>query len=89
MGTGPELGFALGSVAGIAVWAVGTLAVKPRADRMTALGAEIAAAGGPPSPAQGAEMQKIGQALGTFGKVNVTLVTVSMVLMATARYWVW
>jgi uncharacterized membrane protein len=87
VGTGPGLGFALGSLAGVAMWLVGTLAVKPRAERMTALGAEIAAAGGPPSPPQAAEMQAIGQALGTLGKVNVALVSVSLILMATARYW--
>jgi hypothetical protein len=89
MSSGPGLGLALGSLAGIAVWIVGSFAVKPRAARMVALGQEIAAAGGPPTPAQGAEMQRIGQALGKLGMANVALVTVSMALMATARYWVW
>jgi uncharacterized membrane protein len=58
MNTGPGLGFTLGSIAGIAVYFVGLLGVNPRAVRMSKLGAEIQAVGGPPTPAQGAELHK-------------------------------
>lgn len=87
LSTGPGLGFALGSIVGILVYLVGMFGVNPRAIRMAKLGDEIKAAGGPPSAAQSAEMQKLDKEMSTFGLVDFILVAVSLALMATARYW--
>jgi len=51
------------------------------------LGAEIRAAGGAPTPAQGAELQKIDKEMSTLGYIDFVLVALSLALMATARYW--
>ena len=85
--TGPGLGFALGSLAGVVVYFVGLLGINPRAIRMSKLGAEIQAAGGPPTPQQGAELQKLDKEMSALGLVDFVLVIVSLGLMATARYW--
>lgn len=86
--TGPGLGFTLGSILGILVYLVGLFGVNPRAIRMAKLGDEIQAAGGPPTPEQSSEMQKLDKEMSTLGLVDFILVAVSLALMATARYWV-
>jgi uncharacterized membrane protein len=86
--TGPGLGFTLGSIAGIVVYFVGMLGVNPRALRLAKLGEEIQAAGGPPTPVQGAEMHKLDREMSALGLADFILVALSLALMATARYWI-
>lgn len=86
--TGPGLGFILGSVAGVVVYAIGMLGVNPRAKRMAEIGAAIQAAGGPPTPDQGAELQKLDKEMSTFSRIDFILVVLSLALMGTARYWI-
>lgn len=85
--TGPGLGFALGSLAGVVVYFIGMFGVNPRAKRIAQLGAQIQTAGGPPTPEQGAEMQKLDKELSRFGIMDFVLVALSLALMGTARYW--
>lgn len=85
--TGPGLGFALGSVAGIAVYFVGMFAVNPRAIRLAQIGEAVLATGGPPTPEQGAELQKLDKEMSTYSLIDFVLVALSLALMATARYW--
>lgn len=85
--TGPGLGFMLGSIVGILVYLVGMLGITPRAIRLAKLGDEIQAAGGPPTPAQSAEMQKLDKEMSVLGLIDFILVALSLALMATARYW--
>lgn len=63
--SGPGLGFTIGSITAIVVFGIGFFMIRPRAERLGALGRAIASAGGPPTIEQ----------------------TVSLVTMATARYW--
>lgn len=85
--TGPGLGFTLGSIVGVAVYFVGLLGVNPRALRLSKLGEEIQAAGGPPTPAQGAELHRLDKEMSTLGLADFVLVALSLALMATARFW--
>ena len=85
--TGPGLGFTIGSIAGITVYFVGILGVNPRALRLAKIGEEIQVAGGPPTPAQGAEMHKLDKEMSNLSLADFILVALSLVLMATARYW--
>lgn len=85
--TGPGLGFALGSLIGIAVYFVGMLGIAPRAAKLGRIGHEVEKAGGPPSPAQVAEMQRLDREMSLLSKVDFWMVAASLVLMATARYW--
>jgi len=85
--TGPGLGFALGSAVGIVVYFVGMLGVGPRAGKLAKIGEQIQKAGGPPTPAQVAEMQKLDKEMSMYSKIDFWLVALSLALMATARYW--
>ena len=88
IGTGPGLLFTIGSAVGILVYFVGMFGVNPRAKRIAQLGAEIQAAGGRPTPEQGAELQKLDKQMSTLDLVDFVLVAVALGLMASARYWV-
>lgn len=86
--TGPGLVFTIGSAVGIFVYFIGMFGVNPRAKRIAKLGGEIQAAGGRPTPEQGAELQKLDKEMSRFDLVDFVLVAVSLALMASARYWV-
>lgn len=87
MGTGPGLGFTLGSIAGVVVYLIGMFGVNPRAIKLSQIGAEVKASGGPPTAEQGALLQKISKEMSTLSLVDFALVIVSLALMGTARYW--
>jgi uncharacterized membrane protein len=85
--SGPGLMFTIGSIVGIAVYFLGLLMIKPRVERLQALGQAIGAAGGPPSPAQVAELHKIDKEMSLIGRVDFVLLLFALLTMATARYW--
>jgi uncharacterized membrane protein len=87
MQTGPGLGFALGSLAGVVVYFVGMFGVGMPTGKLSQLGEAIQKAGVPPTPAQVAEMQKLDKTISLNHKIDFALVTVSLILMGTARYW--
>jgi uncharacterized membrane protein len=87
--TGPGLGFTLGALAAIVVYLLGFFMIRPRAERLSALGKQIGMAGGPPTPEQAAELNTLDKEMGTLGRVDAVLLTVALVLMGTARYWTW
>lgn len=88
MKTGPGLGFSLGSIVGIVVYFVGLFGINPRAIRLSKIGDEIQAAGGPPTPEQAAELHKLDKEMSALSLADFVLVALSLGLMATARYWV-
>lgn len=85
--TGPGLGFIVGSLVGIVVYIIGMFGVKPRGERIAKIGAAIQAAGGPPTPEQGTELQKLDKEMSSLGYAEFVLVALALALMATARYW--
>jgi uncharacterized membrane protein len=85
--SGPGLGFTLGSIVGVVVYFVGMFGVNPRAIKLAKIGDEIQAAGGPPTPAQAAELQMLDRQMSTLSLVDFVLVALSLALMATARFW--
>jgi hypothetical protein len=78
----------IGSAVGILVYFIGMFGVNPRAEQIAKIGQAIQAAGGPPTPEQGAEMHKLDREMSTLGLADFLLVALSLGLMATARYWV-
>ncbi len=86
--SGPGLLFTLGAIVGILVYFVGMFGVNPRAVKLSKLGAEIQAAGGPPTPTQQAQLRKLDKEMSTLSLVDFLMVAVSLGLMASARYWV-
>lgn len=85
--TGPGLGFVLGSVAGVVVYFVGMFGIGMPTGKLSQIGEDIRKAGGAPTAAQAAEMEKLEKSISFFHKVDFSLVLVSLILMATARYW--
>jgi uncharacterized membrane protein len=85
--SGPGSVFTIGSVVAILVFFMGFLMIKPRAERMGALSKEIGMSGGAPNPAQAAELHKLDGELSKIGRIEFVLLSISMLTMATARYW--
>ena len=86
--SGPGIGFTIGSVVGIGVFLMGMFMMKPIGDRMGELGQEIGRSGGPPSPAQAAELRQLDTRLTTLERIDFVLLSISLLTMATARFWV-
>jgi uncharacterized membrane protein len=84
--SGPGWGYTIGSVVAIVVFFIGLLMIKPRAERLGGLGHEIGVAGAP-TPAQAAELQKLGHEMALLGRVDFALLAIALLAMATARYW--
>lgn len=84
--TGPGLGFMFGSMVGIGVYFVGMFGIKPRAENLGRIGTAIQAAGGPPTPEQAAQLQKLDREMSSLSRIDFWLVALAMALMATARY---
>lgn len=87
LSSGFGLGITIGTVASIIVYILGMVAISPRGERLGVLGGQIQASGGPPTPEQVAEMQKLEKELHTLEWVDFILLAIAMVTMATARYW--
>jgi hypothetical protein len=85
--TRPGLGFTIGSIIAILGYLVGFFMIRPRAQRLAKLGQTIGMAGGPPTPEQAAEMQTIDQQMKDIERVEVILLVIALIMMATARYW--
>jgi uncharacterized membrane protein len=83
-GRGGALG--LGTLTGIAAFIVGFVMQNRPIRRMAAIGRTIVSAGGPPSPAQAAEMEKLTATVRLGGRITAALLVVTVLLMATARY---
>jgi uncharacterized membrane protein len=86
--TGPGILLTIGAVAGIAVFFLGLLGIKPRGERISALGMEIGKAGGTPSQAQVMEMEKLGRELHFLERLDFVLLVLALLTMSAARYWV-
>ncbi len=87
--SGPGLGFTIGSVVALVVFGIGFFMIRPRAERLGQLGKAIGMAGGSPTPEQAAELQKLNEEMTKIERVDVILLTVSLIIMTTARYWLW
>lgn len=87
LASGPGVVFTLGSLVGIGVYVLGLFLIKPRAERLGALGQAIQAAGGPPSAAQVAELQRLDREMAVIGRVDFVMLMLALLTMATARYW--
>lgn len=71
---------------GLAGYLHGTLTLRPTNIRIGQLGQEIAASGGPPSPAQLAEMQVLQEKSATHSGITGILIALAVVGMAALDY---
>ena len=56
-------------------------------EKLVDVGDAVAASGGPPTPEQAAELQRIPAAIKLHSQVDLLLITLAVICMATARYW--
>lgn len=87
VGTAFGLGLTLGAVSALIAFAVGVFGTRPTTMRMLALGRQMAASADPPAPEVAEEFRQIQARAGALAKVNLTFVTIAVLVMATARYW--
>jgi hypothetical protein len=85
--TGPGTVFTIGAGAATVVYRIGFFMIRPRAERLAMLGKAVSNAGGPPAPEQAAELHKLSEEMTQVERVDVILLTLSLLAMATARYW--
>jgi len=76
-----RLPLTLGAIAGIAAGVVGAMYQGRASARLQALGAEIAAQGGPPSPAQLGEMQAMQARIRVGGQRSAVLMVIAVIGM--------
>jgi uncharacterized membrane protein len=84
--SGRGLALSLGMLLGIAAFVVGFLMQNRPMRKMSAIGQQLAAAGGPPSPAQAAELEKLNGTVRRGGQIVATLLVFTVLLMAMSRY---
>jgi hypothetical protein len=65
----------------------GAIGVGRRVEDIVDVGNEIAASGGPPSPEQQARIDELTSGIERSGKIDLVLLILAVIAMATARYW--
>jgi uncharacterized membrane protein len=83
--TAQGLGLTLGGLLGLGALAIGQMAMRPTAEKLGDLGAQIKAAGTPPSPEQAAQMAALGAKMGKLAKVMGFHMLGAVVLMTLNR----
>jgi hypothetical protein len=79
------LAFTIGGLAGLLTLIPVFTMLRPAGQRILELGQQMAAAGGPPSPAMLAEMQSWQEKRNTGGRLTALLLIIAVIGMATAR----
>ena len=86
MSSGTGMTFGTGGVLAIIAFGIGVSVNAPTAKQLGALGAAIQAKGGPPTPDQAAEMQRLQKRLGAALRAVSLLLVLATAAMALARY---
>lgn len=77
----------VGTIAAVLAFLIGLLVTRPSAQRMLALGARIAEAGGTPTPEQAEEIRTTQARMKVAARTSLGLIGIAAFTMATARYW--
>lgn len=85
--TGRGLGLTIGMLAGILAFILGFVMQNRPLRRMASIGGAVAASGRPPTPEQAATMEKLMGTVRLGGRLVAGLLLITVVTMATARYW--
>ncbi len=86
IGSAYGISLTIGALCAIAALAIGGSIVRPGIMATLAIGREVAASGGAPTPEQAAQMQAIQRRSIAAGKAIVPLLIVAVIGMAAARY---
>lgn len=85
VGTGPGLSLTLGAVTALAAFTIGMLGTRPAVGKLTAIGKDVAASGGPPSQEQGAAIAALQRRMRIYARTSLALLTFTVLEMAIAR----
>jgi uncharacterized membrane protein len=85
MSSGYGIFLSFGALFGILAWIAGFYFQGRAGSRMKALSEQMAAAGGPPTAEQLAEMQALGKQMSMGGRISATLLTLALIGMAGAE----
>jgi hypothetical protein len=77
----------IGGLAATAAAYFGITGIGNNVEKAVEIGDEIAASGGPPTPEQGARLAHLGAEIQKHSKIDLVLLFVAVIAMATARYW--
>jgi uncharacterized membrane protein len=77
----------IGAVLATTAAIIGIFVVGPALERLIDLGGEVATSGGPPSETQLQRIEYLKGRLQTYGRTVLVLLLLTIVAMATARYW--
>jgi hypothetical protein len=80
------LAFTIGGLSAGAAWLGGNIFTRPAVEKVGAIGAEMTAAGGPPSGELMARMHAAQERLRRIGLMTLGLLAVTVIAMASARY---
>jgi hypothetical protein len=80
------LSLTVGALCAIAAFTLGLTVVKPTIVATLAIGRDVAASGGPPTPEQGVRLQALQKRSKDVGQVILPLLVVAVAGMAAARY---
>ncbi len=80
------IALSLGALLGIGAFVEGQMILAPTGRRIGAIGRDIAAAGGTPTPAQAQELISLQAKLTRAGNRGAWMLGITVVLMAVARY---
>lgn len=80
------LALGLGGLAALVAWLGGNLLIPRTLGQLTAIAAEIRAAGGPPSGELAERMHATQERLRLIGMIDIVLLVFAVVAMASARY---
>ena len=86
MRAGPGRIFGIGGALAILAFVIGMAVNLPAAKRLAALGAAAAARGGPPTPEESAELQRLQGRMGTASQIVMVMLVLATGAMAIARY---
>jgi hypothetical protein len=77
----------IGGIAATAAAYFGITGIGNNVEKLVSIGDEVGASGSPPTPEQGAEMARLGAEIQRHSKIDIVLLFIAVIAMATARYW--
>ena len=80
------IGFSIGALTAIVSLALGPIFILPSVDGLQAIGGRLQAEHRPPTPEEGATLQALDRRLTQVGQIDLVLLSVAVLMMATARY---
>jgi uncharacterized membrane protein len=86
IGSAAGITLTIGALCAMAAFTLGLTIARPTIMANLAIGREVAASGGPPTPEQMDQLQALQRRGTTLGKVLVPLLLVAVIAMAAARY---